>query len=59
VSAKAGGEGVSQQVRSMKTGEVGGKSIQLCSSSSGLVYIYICLQDNKVQVQRNQQGFVK
>jgi hypothetical protein len=41
VSAKAGGEGVSQEVYSMKTGEVGGKSIQLCSPSSGLVYIYM------------------
>jgi hypothetical protein len=57
VSAEAGGEGMSQEVCSKKTEEVGGKSVQLCSSSSGLVYI--CLQDNKVQVKGNQQGFIK
>jgi hypothetical protein len=37
VSAEAGGEGMSQEVCSKKTEEVGGKSVQLCSSSSGLV----------------------
>jgi hypothetical protein len=39
VSAEAGGEGIGQEVCSTKTEEVGGKSVQLCSSSSDLVYI--------------------
>jgi hypothetical protein len=55
MSTEAGGEGMSQEVCSMKTEEVGGKSVQFYSSSSGLVYI--CLQDNRVQVKDNQQGF--
>jgi hypothetical protein len=41
----------------MKAEGVGGKIVQLCSSSSDLVYI--CLQDNNVQVGGNLQGFVK
>jgi hypothetical protein len=53
VGTDAGSEGMSQKVCSMKTEEVGGKSVQLCSSSS----VYICLQDNRVQVKDNQQGF--
>jgi hypothetical protein len=41
MSTEADGEGMSQEVCSIKTEEVGGKNVQLCSSSFGLVYRYV------------------
>ena len=48
---------MSQQVWSVKTEEIGGKNVQLCSSSLGLVFM--CSQDDRVQVGGNQQQLVE